>query len=499
MDHKQAGGGDSVSLREAERTLDPASESEWAELRALGHRMLDGIFDYMQGLREAPAWREIPQETRSAIENEPVPRTGQGADAVYESFVRDVLPYNTGNVHPRFWGWVQSNGTPLGVLADMLASGMNPHMAGFNAAPTLVEEQVLRWMAELMGMPSSTTGLLTSGGSMANLLGLAVGRHACTGFDLREEGLRHGQPLRVYGSTETHSWLKKSVDLLGMGTAGLRVVGVDGQYRMNVAELRAAIREDRAAGYRPVCVVATAGTVNTGATDDLSAIADLCTEEQIWFHVDGAFGALAYWSESLRPALRGMERADSLAFDLHKWGYMPYEVGCVLVRDGEKHRAAFATGASYLTAMDRGPAAGGLRFTERGFELTRGFKALKVWMSLKAQGVDAITRLIEQNVEQVRYLAALIEASPELELAAEVPLNVVCFRYRGASDEQNKEILVRLQERGIAVPSGTTLQGRFALRVANVNHRSRREDFDVLVTAVVEIGREVMQEAAPGR
>ncbi|HEY0161943.1 MAG TPA: aminotransferase class V-fold PLP-dependent enzyme [Edaphobacter sp.] len=499
MDHHQAGDGGGVSLSEAEKTLDPATEREWAELRGLGHRMLDGIFDYMQGLKDTPAWREIPAETRSALGQEPVPRSGQGAEAAYESFLRDVLPYNSGNVHPRFWGWVQGGGTPLAMLSDMLASGMNPHMAGFNAAPTLVEEQVLRWMSELMGMPAGTTGLLTSGGSMANLLGLAVGRHACAGFDLREQGLRHGQPLRVYGSTETHSWLKKAMDLMGMGTAGLRVVGVDFQYRMNLSELRAAILEDRAAGYRPVCVVATAGTVNTGTTDDLEAIADLCAEEQLWFHVDGAFGALAYWSESLRPAISGMERADSLAFDLHKWGYMPFEVGAVLVRDGKKHREAFATGASYLTAMDRGPVAGGLRFAERGFELTRGFKALKVWMTLKAQGADAITQLIEQNVEQARYFASLVEASPELELAAEVPLNVVCFRYRGADDAQNQEILVRLQERGIAIPSGTTLAGRFALRVANVNHRSRREDFDVLAKAVVKIGREVMQEAAPDR
>jgi len=481
-------------LKTKEKTLDPGNEAEWADLRRLGHRMLDEILDSMQGLRSAPAWEQINGEARSAIEQEAVPYKGQGATAAYESFVRNVLPYGVGNAHPGFWGWVQSNGTPLGMLADMLAAGMNPHLAGFNAAPTLVEEQVLHWMAELMGMPTGTSGLLTSGGSMANLLGLAVGRHACAGFDLREEGLTSGPQLRVYCSRETHSWVKKAMELLGLGRAGLRVIGVDGAYRMKVEELRSSIAEDRAAGYRPICVVATAGTVNTGVSDDLDAIADVCAEEKLWFHVDGAFGALAYWSEKLRPALRGMERADSLAFDLHKWGYLPYEVGCVLVRDAEVHRAAFATGASYLTAMERGPAAGGLRFADRGVELTRGFKALKVWMSLKAHGVDAITEMIEQNVEQVRYLARRIESSPKLELAAEVPLNVVCFRYRGASDDQNKEILQRLQERGIAVPSGTVLEGRFVLRVANVNHRSRRGDFDALVEAVKSIGREVIEE-----
>jgi glutamate/tyrosine decarboxylase-like PLP-dependent enzyme len=260
---------------------------------------------------------------------------------------------------------------------------------------------------------------------------------------------------------------------------------------MRVDELKDAVAADRVAGYRPVCVVGTAGTVNTGATDDLAAIADVCAAEGMWFHVDGAFGALAYLSDKLRPSLSGMERADSLAFDLHKWGYMPYDVGCVLVRDAEAHRAAFATGASYLTAMERGPVAGGIRFAERTPELSRGFRALKVWMSLKAQGVDALAALVEQNVEQAQYLAQRIEETPELELAAKVPLNIVCFRYRRATDDENKEILMQVQEQGTAVPSGTVLDGRFAIRVAITNHRSRREDFDALVEAVKSIGREV--------
>ena len=249
--------------------------------------------------------------------------------------------------------------------------------------------------------------------------------------------------------------------------------------------------QTRVRGYLPLCVVGSAGTVNTGATDDLAAIADICSAEKMWFHIDGAFGALAYLSERLRPALRGMDRADSLAFDLHKWGYMPYDVGCVLVRDAVAHKAAFTTGASYLTALERGPVAGGIRFAERTPELSRGFRALKVWMSLKALGVDALVEQIEKNVEQARYLARLVEASPVLELAADVPLNLVCFRYRGASDEENKEILMRVQERGIAVPSGTVVGGRFAIRVANTNHRSRREDFELLVDAVETIGLEV--------
>jgi len=475
----------------AERSLDPASEAEWAELRALGHRMLDEMFDHINGIGELPTWRKPPASTKAEFAAAGVPRLGGSAEAVYEEFVRDVLPYGIGNAHPRFWGWVMGGGTPVGMLAEMLAAGMNPNVGGFDDSATMVEEQVLRWLAELMGMPPGTSGLLTSGGSMANLLGLAVGRYARSGFDVREKGMQGGPMLRVYCSTETHSWLKKAVELMGMGRASLCTVGVDDGFRMRMDELADAVAGDRARGYLPLCVVGSAGTVNTGATDDLSAIADVCGAEGMWFHVDGAFGALAYLSERLRPALSGMERADSLAFDLHKWGYVPYDVGCVLVRGAELHRTAFATDASYLTSLERGPVAGGIRFAERTPELSRAFRALKVWMSLKTLGVDALTEQIEKNVEQAAYLARLVEASPVLELAADVPLNLVCFRYRGASDAENKEILMRVQESGIAVPSGTVVGGRFALRVANTNHRSRREDFELLVETVERTGREV--------
>jgi glutamate/tyrosine decarboxylase-like PLP-dependent enzyme len=240
--------------------------------------------------------------------------------------------------------------------------------------------------------------------------------------------------------------------------------------------------------------------VNTGAIDDLDAIADFCQDEGIWLHIDGAFGALLRLSDTLRPLVSGIERADSLAFDLHKWGYLPFECASVLVRDPALHRATFATSASYLGETARGVIAGGLPFAERGLDLTRGFKALKVWLSFKAHGTEAFARLIEQNVRQARHLADLVEAHPDLELLAPVPLNVVCFRYAprgfpsGELNRLNEEILIRLQESGLAVPSGTVLQGRYALRCANVNHRSRRSDFDALVDAVVRIGKEVAGE-----
>jgi glutamate/tyrosine decarboxylase-like PLP-dependent enzyme len=257
------------------------------------------------------------------------------------------------------------------------------------------------------------------------------------------------------------------------------------------------IAEDRQAGLMPFCIIGTAGTVNTGASDDLNALAAVAKRERLWFHVDGAFGALAYLSDALRPQVAGLERADSIGFDLHKWGSLPFECACVLVRDAEVHRAAFASPASYLAASTRGVIAGGLPFADRGLELTRGFKALKVWLSLKADGVDKLVRVIEQNVAQTRYLVARIEREPALELLAPAPLNITCFRYApsGMSDAQldalNAELLLRLQERGIAVPSSTVLGGRYALRVANVNHRTRREDLDVLVDGVLALGREL--------
>jgi glutamate/tyrosine decarboxylase-like PLP-dependent enzyme len=290
--------------------------------------------------------------------------------------------------------------------------------------------------------------------------------------------------------------------MLGLGNAAFRRVPVDSEYRISLTGLRRAVEEDRATGALPCCVIATAATVNTGAIDDLEAVADFCRSEGIWLHIDGAFGALLRLSDTLRGRVRGIERADSLAFDLHKWGYLPFECACVLVRDPELHRATFATSASYLGATARGVIAGGLPFAERGLDLTRGFKALKLWLSLKAHGSRAIGQVIEQNVAHARYLADAIEAHPELELLAPVPLNVVCFRYapEGVPADQlngiNEELLIRLQESGEAVLSGTVLEGRYALRCANVNHRSRRTDFDRLVTAVLKIGNELRQPEA---
>ncbi len=472
-------------------TLDP---QDWSELRKLGHRMLDDTFDALASVRERPVWRPLPADVRERLD-EPIPYEGSDPAAVYEMFQRDIQPYPTGNTHPRYWGWVKGTGTPLGVLSEMLAAGMNAHLAGFEQSASVVEKTVIEWLVELMGYPRGASGLLVSGGSMANFVGLAVARQARAGFDVRAAGLQGDHPLlTVYCSTETHSSVHRAVELLGLGARALRLIPVDSEYRIDIDALRTTIARDRAAGMRPIAVVGNAGTVNTGAIDNLEALATLARAEGMWLHVDGAFGALARLSPALRPQVVGLDRADSIAFDLHKWGYQPFEVGCTLVRDANAHRAAFAVTASYLSALDRGPAAAGMPWADLGIQLTRGFRALKVWMAFKTHGVRRIAELIEQNVAQAQHLVGLVERSPHLELAAPAPLNVVCFRFIAPGVDEarlntlNQEILVRIQERGLAMPSHTLLRGRFALRCAIVNHRTRREDLDFLARTVVDTG-----------
>ncbi len=483
-----------------EETLDPA---DWEELRALGHRMLDDMVDYLRDVRDRPVWQP-PTPAAHALIAGPLPRDPSPAGAVYDDFRAAILPFPTGNTHPRFWGWVMGTGTPFAMLADMLASGMNAHVAGYDQAASHVERQALDWLKELLGFPLGAGGLLVGGGSMANLLGVATARHARAGFDIRANGLQADHPaLVLYASTETHSWVQKAAELLGIGTANLRRIAVDAEFRMDPAALRAAIAADRAAGRRPFCVVGTAGTVNTGATDDLVALREICDAEGLWLHVDGAFGALAALSPAHRDRVAGLGGADSLAFDLHKWMYLPFEAGCVLVRDAAVQRAAFALTPSYLRPVGRGPAAGPMEFADVGVDLSRGFRALRVWMSLRHHGSDTFGRLIGQNIEQARYLAARIDAEQELELLAPVAMNVVCFRYvptgptraGDALDALNTEVLLRLQESGVAVPSSTSIGGRFAIRVAITNHRSRRADFDLLVSEVLAHGRAVARLA----
>jgi glutamate/tyrosine decarboxylase-like PLP-dependent enzyme len=475
-----------------EESLDP---EDWTQLRALGHRMVDDMLSYLQTVAERPVWRTMPDEVRRALAR-PLPLEPEGEEAAYRDFCDLVLPYPLGNIHPRFWGWVNGTGTPLGALAEMLAATLNPNVAGFDQAAALVERQVVDWLKEMLGYPKGASGLLVSGGSMANALALAVARNTRAGFDVRRDGVQQAGDRRLvlYASRQTHSSVQKGVELLGLGSAALCLLPVDAELRLDTAALESRLRDDRRRGLRPFCVIGNAGTVNSGAIDDLSLIADLCARESTWFHVDGAFGALAALAPGLRPRLAGMEKADSLAFDLHKWMYLPYEAGCLLVRRPDDHRNSFAVIPEYLTRIPGGPAAAESSFADLGIQLSRGFRALKVWMALKADGARKYGRLIQQNVDQAEYLAGLVRRSDVLELTAPAPLNIVCFRYKvpgrddDALNELNRAILVRLQESGVALPSYTTLDGRFCIRVAITNHRTRRPDLDLLVAEVTRLG-----------
>jgi len=477
-------------------TLDPEN---WEEMRQLAHRIVDDALDYIQSTADRPAWQAVPGEIAKRLES-PAPAEPSSPTDVYDEYREVIQPYTMHTAHPRFWAWYMGSGTVFGALGELLAATLNPNLGGGNHAAPLVEKQVIGWIRDMMGFPESASGLLTSGGSMANFTALTVARNTSAGYDVRREGVRAASgPLTVYASTEIHSCHQKSIETLGLGTAGLRKISVNDDYTMNLDALTRQVKADRSSGMIPFCVVATAGTINTGAIDDLNAIADFCANEGLWFHVDGCIGAVAVLADNVRDQLNGMERADSVALDLHKWMHIPFEAGCVLVRDASAHYDSFALVPEYLQreADDGGMASGGLWFSDYGLQLTRQFRALKVWMSIKEHGLARFGRMMARNVEQARYLGELIDRTNKLELTAPIGLDIVCFRYNpGGLDEEelnrlNKIVLVSLQEGGIAAPSYTTLKGRICLRVAISNHRSRFEDFDLLVREVIRIGQDI--------
>lgn len=468
----------------AAASLDP---EDWSELRALGHRMLDDMIDHLAGRREEPVWRPLPDTLRAELRAD-LADTPVSAEAAYADFRRLVLPYGTGNTHPRFMGWVHGGGNAVGMLGEMLAAGLNANLGGRDHAPIEVERQVIAWAARHLGLPPESSGLLVTGSSTANLIGVLVARTAALGPDVRRLGLR-GARLNAYGSAAAHSCLPRAMDMAGLGSEAMRAIPAAPGAGMDVAALRASIAADRAAGQQPFLIAATAGSVDTGAMDDLGALADLARDAGLWLHVDAAFGAFAALSPRLRHLVAGIGRADSVAFDFHKWGQVPYECGCVLVRDPAAHMAAFTQDAAYLTRADRGLAGNHPWPCDLGPDLSRGFRALKVWMTLKVHGAAQLGRVAEACCDVAQALAARVGAEPMLELAAPVPLNIVCFHVRGADDATIRAIVADVQESGAAAPSTTTIEGRVVIRCAIVNHRSRPEDADILVDAVLEAAR----------
>ncbi|MGY8664644.1 aspartate aminotransferase family protein [Bradyrhizobium sp. UFLA05-109] len=465
-------------------SLDP---QDWSELRALAHRMLDETIDSIANVRERPVWQPAPDRVRAQLRAD-VPRASTDLGEVYREFSDVIAPYATGNVHPGFMGWVHGGGTAVGVLAEMLAAGLNANLGGRDHMPIEVERQITAWMRELFDFPQGASGIFVTGTSMANLMAVLVARTSALGTLARQHGIGNGGALlTAYTSKAAHGCIAKAMDMAGLGTDALRQIDVDAEHRIDIAALRAQLAVDRAVGFKPFLVVASAGTVDIGAIDDLVDLARLCREEGIWFHVDGAFGALAILSPELAPRLAGIELADSIALDFHKWGQVPYDAGFLMVRDGEKHRQAFAQPAAYLRREARGLAAGSHWPCDFGPDLSRGFRALKTWFTLKTFGTDRLGAMIARTCALAKYLEARIIAEPRLELLAPVNLNIVCFRYR-ADDEVNREIVADIQLSGIAAPSSTTLDGKFAIRAAIVNHRTDVADVDALVAAVLDFG-----------
>ena len=476
-----------------EETLDP---DDWSATRALAHKIVDDAVQHLSDLRSRPVWQGMPDKVRAAY-LEPLPKDPTPLDAVYREITENLMPYPMGNIHPRFWGWYMGSSNFTGALGDFLAAIDGSNLGGGNTAAAKLDRQVVNWLKAMMDFPETASGTLTSGGSMANMVGLAVARNTMAGVDVRVEGITAlPQPLRFYASDQAHSCHQKAMEALGLGSRTLRHVESGENFGMNVVALEQGIAEDRAAGIRPACVIATAGTVNTGAIDDMRAIAAVCRRESLWLHVDGCIGALIKIAPVSREMVAGIEAADSIALDPHKWLHAPFEAGCALVRDAKKHFATFALHGEYLEEKPRGVAAGEYLF-DYGFELSRGFIALKIWMSLKEQGIAKFGRLIDQNIAQGAYLTELLAADPKLELMAPTLINIVCFRYRGkgvgeaALKALNTEIMLRLQEAGTAVPTDTTIHGRHCLRVAINNHRTRREDLQLLVSEIVRLGDEL--------
>ena len=474
-------------------SLDP---DDWSELRLQGHRMLDDMFDHLQSLRDRPVWSPPPAQARERF-REPLPQGPSGLADVHAGFLRDILPYGGGNLHPGFMGWVQGGGSPVGMLAEMLAAGLNANLGGRDHMPVEVERQVLEWTRGMFGFPAGASGLFVTGASTANFIGVCIARTRALGVQARRTGLPDGHGLVAYAARTAHGCVARAMEMAGIGSDRLRLIGVDALHRIRLDELEAAIAADRAAGLRPFLLVGSAGTVDVGAIDDLHGLADIALREDIAFHVDGALGALGVLSPQVAPRLAGIERADTLALDFHKWGQAPYDAGFLLARDEALHRATFAAEAAYLSRADRGLAAGERWPCDYGPDLSRGFRALKVWFTLKTYGAAALGDAIARTCDLAEALGRRVEACQDLELLAPVQLNIVCFRHRGGDpDRLNAGMVADLQEAGRVAPSLTRIDGRAAMRAAIVNHRTDERDLDALVASVLELGRKAHPRAA---
>jgi aromatic-L-amino-acid/L-tryptophan decarboxylase len=473
--------------------------------RRAGHALVDRLSELLGEVPRGPVTPgESPEQVRAALGDAGLPESGDDPERILARAVDLLAGHSLFNGHPRFYGYITASPTPIGMLGDLLAAAVNPNVGAWTLAPMAseIEAQTVRWIAELTGYPVDCGGLLVSGGNMANFVGfLAARARAGSRWEVRRTGLQSADAQRftVYVSAETHTWIQKATDLFGLGTDAVRWVSTDRDLRIDLEALRRAVETDRAAGFQPMMVVGTGGSVMTGVVDPLPELATYCREEGIWFHVDGAYGGVAAASPEAPPELgEGMALADSVAVDPHKWLYAPLEAGCALVRDADALRDAFSFHPPYYHFGTEA-----INYVDFGMQNSRGFRALKVWLALQQAGREGYARMITQDILLSRRLAKRVAADPELEAVAQ-GLSVTAFRYLpgelrdrvgeagvdGYLDGLNEEIQGRIERGGEAFLSNAIVRGRYALRACIVNFNTTDDDVDALPPLVVRVGRE---------
>ena len=451
----------------------------------LGRAALDWLLRYFVDQTTLPVYPTVSAGELTARLSNVLPQEPGDIDTVMRDF-DEIARYGRHNGHPRMFGYVQSSGSFAGVIGDLLASAINQNVTSWRSAPsaTTIEHQVIEWLKTMVGFDPKGEGILLSGGSFANFAGLATALRASTKADLNRRGVvaLPGRP-RLYASEMTHMSIPKAASMLGIGKDAVVRVPVDRELRMDPGALAKKIAADRAAGMHPVCVVASAGDVNTGAIDPIAAIADVCAETGLWLHVDGSYGALAAQSAHVGGAMAVLARADSLALDPHKWLYAPLDAGCLLIKNGAALRRAFSEGAGYIDVVaDREMSE--FAYWDYSPELSRRFRALKIWFILKIHGSRALQAAIDSNIAAAKHLADLIDASDDFERVAPVPLSIVCFRYQHKDDEFNKRLMVEVQRDGDSYLSNAIIGGRFALRACIVNFRTGPADAERLLGSI---------------
>lgn len=476
---------------------------EWsaAEIRRIGYRVVDLIAEHLTGLPDAPVFRPFPQELAQRYLQSSLPESGTRWEEILEAFATEIAPFPFGNGHPRFYGWVNSPPAIISIFAEALAAAMNPSCAGGNHAAIYVERAVIQWFREILGFPAGAMGLLVSGGSMAALTALAAARHSKCGFDIREAGNQGSNThLVFYRSGEGHGCHQKAIELMGIGRRNLRTVEHDSAMRMIPSSLDRAIAADKDSGRAPIAVIASAGTVNTGAIDPIDEIADVCKRHGVWLHVDGAYGAPAILTSKYAGKLSALGRADSVALDPHKWLYVAVEAGFVIVREGSTLRQTFSLIPPYLQTDGKPEGVGGLPwFSEYGFQQTRAFRALKVWMALRYHGLAGYRSSIEKDLALAEHLASLLRGDRDFEVLEPQSLSIVCFRFSPAGlcgdpsgiNSLNKAILERAQLNGEVFLSSTVVEDKFWLRACIVNPRASMEDMHTVHDVVRRMGEEV--------